>query len=152
MGGRLVRIAAPCALCALLVALPALAARPAPGPSAAAAPRRRPAGPHSAQVEDMAQSIDANNLKMDLTNFGVFAYATANFNADHVLSFRKDTTKGVVFASGLWLGATVGGAPRVTVSEYDAEYEPGSAVGGVPEPFAPAPLKVYKLLRTYANA
>src|SRR5262249_3306519 len=152
MGDRIVRLATSFALCALLGAAPTLAARPAAGPSSPAASTRRRAGPTSAQVEDMAQAIDANGLKMDLTNFGAFAYDIANINADHGLFFPKGTTKGVVFASGLWLGATVGGAPRVAVSGYDAEYEPGSAVGGVPRPFAPAPLQVYKLLRTYANA
>jgi len=150
MGDRLVRIAVSFALCALLGAVPALAARPA-GPPSAAASARRLAQPHAAQVEDMAQSIDVNNLKMDLTNFGAFAYDIANINAEHGMFFPKGTTRGVVFASGLWLGATLGGTPHVTVSEYDAEYEPGRAAGGVPESPLPAPLKVYKLLRSYPN-
>src|SRR5262245_33396185 len=148
MGGRFVRLAASLGLCALLVAAPALAARTTTG-SVSARPHARPV---SVQIEDMAQVMDVNNLKMNLTNFGAFAYDIANINAEHGLFFPKGTAKGVVFASGLWLGATVGGTPRVTVSEYDAEYEPGSAAGGVPEPFDPAPVKVYKLLRTYQNA
>jgi hypothetical protein len=45
--------------------------------------------------------------------------------------------------------ATVGGTPRVAVSEYLSEFLPGAAPGGINEPPGASALKVYKLLRTY---
>src|SRR5262245_35327349 len=61
-GDRIVRLAAPFAFCALLVAAPAHAG----AIPSAATPARRPAGPSSVTTFDLTPSIDANNLSMRL--------------------------------------------------------------------------------------
>src|SRR5262249_44498563 len=140
-GDRMVRSSAPIAPGVLLVAAPALLVPPSwagmpAGPAASAA---------STTSTDFSQSIDANSLVLRLTNVGAFAYDLADTLAAHGLLFPKPSTHGVVFASGLWLGATVGGASRVTVSEYLSEFLPGIAAGGIPESPDASALKVYKL-------
>jgi hypothetical protein len=137
-----VKLAASLALSALLV--PTLSAA---APSAALAGRH--AHPASANVVDLLTRIDANDLDMALTNVGSYAFDAASGNAG--LVYPKGTSATAVFAAGLWLGATVGGVPRVTVADYTFEYLPGSAVGAIPEPPSSPWLHVFKLYRTYAD-
>jgi hypothetical protein len=111
-----------------------------------------PASSASTNATDVSQSIDANTLVMRLSNVGAFAYNLADTLAEHGLLFPKPSTHGVLFASGLWLGATVGGAPRVTASEYLTELLPGSAAGGIAEPPGASALHDHKLLRTYPSS
>lgn len=109
----------------------------------------RHARPASAQQVDLAQKIDANNLQMALTNEGSFAFDAISLGPG--LFYPKGTVASVVFAGGLWLGATVGGTPRVTAVDYEFEFRPGGAVGGVAEPPGAPDLRVYKLLRNYSD-
>jgi hypothetical protein len=118
-------------------------------PAATAALPVRHASPTSAQQVDFAQTIDANTLQMALTNEGSFAFNALALGPG--LFFPKGTSASVVFAGGLWLGATVSGTPRVTVADYDFEFRPGRVVGGIPEPSSPPDLRVYKLLRNYSD-
>src|SRR5262249_2092602 len=145
LGDRVVRTCAPNALRVLLAA--ALCA----SRSWAGMPADPPSSTASTNSTDFSQSIDANTLVMRLTNVGAFAYDLADTLAAHGLLFPKPSTHGVVFASGLWLGATVGGATRMAVSEYLTEFRPGTAAGGIPELPGASALKVYKLLRTYPS-
>src|SRR5262249_28231268 len=82
------------------------------------------------------------------SNVGAFGYDVPIGSAG-IRYPKGSTVTGVVFASGPWLGATVGGAPRVAVAEYTFEYRPGSAAGGINESWQLPELHVYKLLRTY---
>jgi hypothetical protein len=119
-----------------------------PASSAIPAGRGRPirhASPHGAQVNDQSRRIDANRINMVTTNFGSFAYDLLTGNAG--LVWPKGTNQTAVFASGIWLGCTVNGEPRVTVAEYSQEYGPGKMVGGTfDDPNRPA-YKVYKVAR-----
>jgi len=85
------------------------------------------------------------------TNVGGFAFDMA-FMQSWGLEFPLGSGTGVVFASGIWLGAMVAGSPRVTVSEYSSEFLPGIASGAIPENPSTPELYVYKLYRTYASA
>jgi len=138
-----VRLAASLAVCALLLPSAASSA----GPSAASSARH--ARPASVNQIDFFQSIDANELDMVLSNVGSYAFGEISLSPG--LFYPKGTPSAVVFAAGLWLGATVGGAPRVTVADYEFEYRPGSAVGAMPEPPGNPWLHVFKLHRVYAD-
>jgi hypothetical protein len=119
-----------------------------PASSAIPAARARPirhASPHGAQVNDQARRIDANRINMVTTNFGSFAYDLLTGNAG--LVWPKGTNQTAVFASGMWLGCTVNGKPRVAVAEYSQEYGPGKmVVGTFDDPNRPD-YKVYKVAR-----
>src|SRR5258705_3669468 len=85
----------------------------------------RPAKSSRTQVTDL-QRIDINNISMVVKNTGSFAYDTEGGGAG--LEFPKGTGKTAVFAAGLWFGAMVNGAVRVSVAEYSDDYHPGQAV------------------------
>ncbi len=96
---------------------------------------------------DNTAYIGVNNLKMVVSNVGSFAYDPTNFfGKSDGLYFPLGTTKSVVFAGGLWVGAKVHGTPRVTVAEYTSEYSPGGMANGT---FVPdeGRFHVYKLNR-----
>ena len=76
-----------------------------------------------------------NNLDMFVTNFGSFAYDIMTSNGG--LIYPKGTTHTAVFAAGIWVGARVGGQPRVAVAEYGMEYVPGYMVNGTFLPDTP---------------
>src|SRR5262245_65758922 len=78
---------------------------------------KRRTRPSRTNPEDASQKIDINNVSMVVKNTGSFAYDTEN-NASG-LEFPKGTGKFAVFAAGLWLGALVNGAGRVSVYEHD---------------------------------
>jgi hypothetical protein len=74
-------------------------------------------------VIDNTTWIDANNVNMVVTNHGSFAYDLTT--QDPGLEFPKGANKQCVYASGIWIGATVGGQVRVTAGSYTQEYTPG---------------------------
>ncbi len=120
--------------------------------AAPTAPAANPvAAPNAITSFDICAPLDVNALSLSLSNFGAFAFDLSGLFPSG-LRFPKGSGDGVVFASGLWLGATVAGSPRVTVAEYSQEYVPGSALFGLPESPELAQLKVYTLKRTYPTA
>lgn len=105
----------------------------------------RAARPFHVEGNDQDRRIDINSINMWITNFGSFAYDLATGNAG--LVYPRGTAKTAVFASGLWLGCTVGPDVRIAVAEYSQEYGPGKMVGGTfDDPNRPA-YKVYKVAR-----
>jgi hypothetical protein len=105
----------------------------------------RAARPFHTEGNDQDRRIDINSINMWVTNFGSFAYDLATGNAG--LVYPNGTAKTAVFASGLWLGCTVGPDVRIAVAEYSQEYGPGKMVGGTADdPNRPA-YKVYKVAR-----
>lgn len=110
-------------LAALLCAEPAAAAVPA-GPARGARPARA-AGP---QTLDLERRLDVNRLTVFATNHGSIGYDLQTGGAG--LHYPRGSGRSVVFASGLWLGAMVAGAPRAVVAEYSSEFGPGGMVGG----------------------
>ncbi len=129
----------------LLLLVPSAVAARGTGGNAA------PVAPAQARTTDATQRIDINNLSMVVTNTGSFAYDKSGSTSGG-LEFPKASGKTVVFAGGLWLGALVNGAPRVTVSEYSDDYRPGAILAnGQPDDPAKPEYKVYKLDRVYLD-
>lgn len=80
---------------------------------------------------DNTSYIGVNTLKMLVSNVGSFAYdPSQRFGKPDGLYFPRGTNKSVIFAAGLWVGAVVNGAPRVTVAEHSTEYSPGGMADG----------------------
>jgi len=77
-------------------------------------------------ITDNTSYIDANNIKMIVTNHGSFAYDLTAQSAG--LWFPKGTEKTAVYASGLWIGCRVNGEVRVTTGSYAQEYGPGPMI------------------------
>ena len=112
---------------------------------------RRRAFPLHVEGVDNNQTIGINNIRMFVTNTGSFAWDKVDQGQPAGFEFPKGTGKTAVFAAGLWLGCTINGAIHMVVSEYSDEYQPGSAVGGVPDDPNKNEYKVYKLDRVYSN-
>ena len=125
------------AVLSLLVAAP---------PDAPAAPRSgnpmsHPAAPNTFDSE---RRFDANDLDLWTTNYGSLAFDVPTANPG--LEFPRGSSKFVVFAAGLWVGAQVAGEKRVTLAEYSQEWGPGRILGGAPEdPFGPG-LRSWKVV------
>ena len=98
--------------------------------------------PSSGQSIDTEKTIDVNNIEMFVTNLGSFAWDLTTGNPG--LIFPKGTIKTPVFASGIWVGAKVGGATRVTVAEYSQEFVPGIMEDSTNAPDVPR-FRVYKI-------
>src|SRR5262245_35348183 len=77
---------------------------------------------------DTIRRLDVNQLNMWVTNLGTIAYDVGTGNAG--LVYPKGTDKTAIFASGLWIGARVNGAPRIAAAEYDQEFGGGQMVAG----------------------
>jgi hypothetical protein len=104
------------------------------------------ANPNGTKTLETDRRIDINNVNMFVTNYGAFGYDLGgNYNGGFF--FPNHTDKTAIYAAGLWVGAKVGGAVRVTVAEYDQEYRPGRIIAGVPENPGNPDLIVYKVLR-----
>ncbi len=97
---------------------------------------------------DNSTTIDVNNLEMFVTNQGSFAWDLESSGGPPGLFFPKGSENTVVFASGLWFGSTVNDDVRVTVAEYDFEYQPGRIYpDGTWDDPADSRLRVYKIDR-----
>lgn len=93
-------------------------------------PSFRAARPASAAIVDFSRRLDVNRMSLVVTNLGWLGLEPDLFNAG--LWYPRDSSSTMLFASGPWLGAMVGGAPRVTVAEFSSEFLPGTMVGGGP--------------------
>jgi hypothetical protein len=105
--------------------------------NAVAAPAAR-AAPPPVRVDslDYNDRINANNVDMFVTNYGSFAWDIAMGSAGFI--YPKGSAKTAIYAAGIWIGAQVKGATRVTVAEYGIEYTPGPMAGGTFQPDNPA--------------
>jgi hypothetical protein len=113
-----------------------------------AASRRRDEGPLralSAQAVDQSRRLDAGEFNLYLSNTGSFGFDVSNGRAG--LIYPRNSSKTILFAGGLWIGALVAGSPRVTVAEYSQEYDPGQILSGAPEDPSDPALMVYKVSR-----
>lgn len=98
------------------------------------------------QALDTNTLIDVNNIAMFVTNSGGFARDLESPGGPSGLFFPNGTDKTAVYAGGLWIGAKVGGATRVTVAEYSLEYKPGKILAnGQPDDPAAGKYRVYKV-------
>src|SRR5580765_2936228 len=96
------------------------------------------------------ERVDPNEISMVVSNWGFLSYDLVTGGAG--LEYPKGTGKTAMFASGLWLGATLQGQQRVALSEYTSEYMPGAFLFGSPESPFQAALRVYKLQKSYPDA
>ncbi len=136
-------------LMALLLALPSVAAPPQE-------PFKKPATPSGVASIDNTTFIDANNILMFVTNHGNFCRDLSDyFGYDAGTFYPYNTVADIesglmdnlcLYASGLWVGATVDGGVRVTIAEYSDEYVPGPMQDGSFLPDDPT-FKVYKLYK-----
>ncbi len=115
-----------------LLALPAIAAVPV-----------RHAVPTRARSESVDRRLDVNELNLSVSNLGWIGYNP--FLALPGLFFPRGTTQSVLYAGGLWVGATVAGSPRLALAEYSSEFQPGGMPGGVGEDPADPDLVVWKM-------
>ncbi len=125
---------------AALVSLLALAAPPPA--DAARAPDR--GAPFRIAALDSSRRFDANRLDLRTTNLGWLGVDPTFFGGG--LEFPRGSGSSVIFASGLWVGGLIAGAPRVTVAEYASEWRPGRILGGLPEPPASPDLRSWKVV------
>jgi hypothetical protein len=112
---------------------------------------RSDAGPPPKVIDivDTNDRHDAANMSLFVTNIGSLGFDLATGNSG--LEFPIGSGQTALFASGLWVGATVAGQTRVTVAEYSMEYGPGRVFGGSPEPDNPQ-LRNYKVQTITAPA
>lgn len=101
---------------------------PVTAPAASRTPA--PARPARATVLDTETRLDVNRMSLVVNNVGMLGYDVVMGNAG--LWYPRGDLKTLLFASGLWLGANVGGQLRMAVAEYSTEYEPGTMVGTSP--------------------
>jgi hypothetical protein len=132
-------------------AIPALAAAPPRAPVRAKAQPFGAKAVDRVEVTDNQRRIDVNSLNMFVTNYGSHAWDLTTGNSG--LIYPKGTTNTAIFASGIWLGATVGGEVRTVVAEYSQEYGPGKiTAGGAFENPADPRFRVYKVIPWNGNA
>jgi hypothetical protein len=126
------------------------------GPSWSGRPQKQGRTPRPTAVSrarsvastDNERRIDSNNLVMYVTNTGSFGYDQIHSNASGGLFFPKGTLKTVDYASGIWLGATVGGEIRTAIAAYGQEFGPGPMLpGGGFDNAGDSRFVVYKVVR-----
>jgi len=128
------------------LAVAALGALSLGGAEASTGGRSESMSVRPASVDNTAY-IGVNNLQMLVSNVGSFAYdPSSHFGKHDGLYFPRGSSKSVVYAAGIWVGARVDGEPRVTVSEYTQEYSPGGMDGGEAVPDV-GRFHVYKISR-----
>jgi hypothetical protein len=129
---------------------------------AVAAPPSRKATTRSTSALDTEKYINANKVLMFINNEGNFAYDAAQIfgkfdgfyyphsTVDDILNGANDKT--VIYDAGMWLGAvdSATGDTLIAVAEYSSEYEPGTMVGGGPNPNPNDP--VYRIYTLYSDS
>lgn len=129
-------------LAALVISLFACAALSAASPAGTARQPQDPTDPLS--IIDNSSYIDANNIKMMVTNHGSWAYDITHQGPG--LWYPKGTDKTSVYASGLWIGAKIYDEIHITAGSFIQEYTPGPVIGDCEWPDISAPEhKVYKI-------
>lgn len=87
-----------------------------------------PTAPAAARTSaDIVRHLDANQLDLLVSANGSIGLDTTRLAGG--LWFPNRTTRTLLFASGLWVGAQVGGETRTTVAEYRSEYGAGTMTG-----------------------
>jgi len=96
-----------------------------------------------------ARMIDVNNMAMWVLNNGLFAQphnGQLGLYYPSMVDGKPNRSLGLVFSSGLWLGAIVNDTIRVMVNQFDAEGSPG-AIDEYGNPFGryDEDFRVYKI-------
>src|SRR5688572_30852283 len=115
----------------------AVAAGPAPGAPAAGAL------PPSPSIVEIERRLDVNDLDLATGNDGTIASLSGSLPAS---VYPRGSGLSPLFAGGLWVGAKVGGLPRVTAAHYASHWSPGRILPAGPEPPAAADLRNWKVV------
>jgi hypothetical protein len=118
------------------IVLVAVAAGTSEGAPAAAVP------PSSPAVVDLLRRLDVNDLDLALGNDGTIA-ASGTLPAS---VYPRGSMLSPLYAGGLWVGAKVGGQPRVSAAHYASDWSPGRILPAGPEPAASAELRNWKVV------
>ncbi len=105
--------------------------------------------PTRVQTLDIDRRIDVNTANLWVSNNGSFGFDQAAGNTG--MYWPRGTDKGIIFAAGMWLGATVAGQERTVVAEYSMEYGPGKMIGALPDDPTDPDYIVYKMIRYTGN-
>ncbi|HWP83381.1 MAG TPA: LamG-like jellyroll fold domain-containing protein [Bacteroidota bacterium] len=89
--------------------------------------------------------FDANNISMWVRRNGMFARDPFGAGTSGGLVWPKGSGKTAIFASGIWIGATVGGTVRTAVASYQSEFTPGPVIDGAPADPNNVKYRVYKV-------
>ncbi len=108
-------------------------------------------GLNNVVIVDDTSYLDANTLLMFVKNTGVLANASSGMYLAPGLYFPRLSSKTLMYAAGLWIGAKVDGEVSVTRASYSEEYTPGPMLGGTFQPDNPA-FHVYKIRRGDSRA
>jgi hypothetical protein len=93
--------------------------------------------------------LDVNRFSVVVTNVGALGFDIPNLDGGAWYPRGQDLK--LLFASGLWLGAEVGGEVRVAVAEYSQEFLPGQVNFGFPDNPNDPSLRVWKMTRWTGN-
>lgn len=127
---------------ALLVASTTCSVALARAPAKGTRPVKSPGATRDISVD---RRLDVNRFSVAVTNVGAIGFDLVNFDAGGWYPRGSNLT--LLFASGLWFGAVVGGETRVAVAEYSSEFRPGRSIFGFPDnPDDPA-YRVWKMTR-----
>jgi hypothetical protein len=92
---------------------------------------------------DISRFVDGNDIKMSVTNLGVFA----GMGFLPGLEFPKGSGKYCTYTSGIWVGARVNGEIRLALGSYNWEFRPGCIYpDGTYDPADDARHHVYKIV------
>ena len=129
----------------LLILIVAAAALPVPPALASPDPTRFGDSP-AHRIIDNDATIDANEVRMLLTNRGAIGRDLESPGGPSGTFYPADTDRTCMYTAGVWVGGKVGQETRVTVAEYDLEYGPGVILpgGGWSDPSLPE-YRTYKL-------
>jgi hypothetical protein len=90
--------------------------------------------------------IDANNIKMLVTNHGSWAFDRTHMAPGMWYPNGSEST--MIYASGIWVGAEIAEEKHVTPGTFCQEYTPGPILAGCTWPDSSAPEhRVYKIVR-----
>jgi hypothetical protein len=91
------------------------------------------------------RQLDTNNISMWVLRDGRFARNLMAGTLSGGLEWPKGSGKTAVFASGIWIGATVGGSIRTAVASYGTEFQAGPIINGTPADPRNNRYRVYKI-------
>jgi len=91
---------------------------------------------------DYSEFIDANRIKMYVTNYGIFGRNIGTGNSG--LEFPRGSGKTALFTAGPFIGGKVNGEIRLAVACFSSEFVPGPLLHGTFQEDVPE-FRVYKI-------
>ncbi len=87
-------------------------------------------------------TMAGNNWAFEMTNYGPYAYDIAGRLSGNGAGgeFPKGTGTYIIYAAGLQIGALVDGTPKVSVVDFEAEFQPGALIKNNPRDTSEIPI------------